>query len=114
MLNVRKSTTLIGLYGELGRVPFRVQRKFIMIKYWAKLLKSDDTFLPKRMYAMLRDDADSDRTYNGSNWASHIKQTLNDLGLSYVYGNNREILIYHYLLLSKGYVTHIRNHGTQI
>ena len=86
VLNVRKSTNLIGLYGELGRVPFRMQRKFIMIKYWAKLLKSDDTFLPKRMYAMLRDDADSDRTYNGSNWASHIKQTLkfNDLGLSYI------------------------------
>ena len=48
-------------------------------------------FLPKRMYAMLRDDADSDRTYNGSNWASHIKQTLNDLGLPYIWQQQGDI-----------------------
>ena len=28
VLNVKKSTHLAGLYGELGRVPFIVQRKF--------------------------------------------------------------------------------------
>ena len=39
VLNVKKSTNLSGLYGELGRVPFIIQRKFNMIKYWAKLLK---------------------------------------------------------------------------
>lgn len=35
VLNVKKSTNLSALYGELGRVPFIIQRKFNMIKYWA-------------------------------------------------------------------------------
>ena len=69
VLNVKKCTNLSGLYGELERAPFKIQRKFNMIKYWAKLLKSNDTFLPKRIYEMLREDANSGNTYNGSNWA---------------------------------------------
>ena len=67
VLNVKKSTNLSGLYGELGRVPFIIQWKFNMIKYWVKLLKSNDTFLPKRIYTTLKEDADSGNTYNGSN-----------------------------------------------
>ena len=85
VLNVKKCTNFSGLYGELGRVPFKIQRKFNMIKYWAKHLKSNDTFLPKRIYEMLREDADSSNTYNGSNWASHTKSMLDNLGLSYIW-----------------------------
>ena len=42
---------------------------------------------------MLREDADSGRTYNGSNWAFHIKKILNNLGLSYVWQQQGEIEI---------------------
>ena len=52
VLNVKKSTNLSALYGELGRVPFIIQRKFNMIKYWAKLMRSSDSFLPKKMYGI--------------------------------------------------------------
>ena len=90
VLNVKKSTNLSGLYGELGRVPFFIQRKFNMIKYWAKLTKSTHSFLPKRIYEILREDADSGRTYNGSNWAFHIKKILDNLGLSYVWQQQGE------------------------
>ena len=93
VLNVKKSTNLSGLYGELGRVPFIIQRKINMIKYWAKLLKSSDTFLPKRIYIMLKEDADSGNTYNGSNWASHIKSMLNNLGFSYIWLHQTDITI---------------------
>ena len=93
VLNVKKSTNLSGLYGELERVPFIIQRKFNMIKYWAKLLKSSDTFLPKRIYTMLKEDADSGNTYNGSNWASHIKSMLNNLGFSYIWLHQTDITI---------------------
>ena len=64
-----------------------------MIMYWAKLLKSSDTFLPKRIYTMLKEDADSGNTYNGSNWASHIKSMLNDLGFSYIWLHQTDINI---------------------
>ena len=90
---LKKSMNLSGLYGELGRVPFIIQRKFNMIKYWMKLLKSSDTFLPKRIYTMLKEDADSGNTYNGSNWASHIKSMLNILGFSYIWLHQTDITI---------------------
>ena len=64
-----------------------------MIKYWAKLLKSSDTFLPKRIYTMLKEDADSGNTYNGSNLASHIKSMLNNLGFSYIWLHQTDITI---------------------
>ena len=93
VLNVKKSTNLAGLYGELGRVPFIVQRKFNMIKYWVKLLTNTDGSLPTKMYQMLREDADSGNSYNGNNWAFHIKSLLDSLGLSYVWLQQNEIEI---------------------
>lgn len=91
VLNVRKSTNLIGLYGELGRYPLQIQRKFTMIKYWVKLLKSDDVSLPKKIYLMLKNDADINNTYYGNNWAFQIKSLLNSLGLSYLWTFQAEI-----------------------
>ena len=76
ILNVRKSTNLTGLYGELGRVPFIVQRKVRMINYWIKLLRSNDQLLHKKVYNMLMQDANNNISYNGSNWAFQIKSLL--------------------------------------
>ena len=73
ILHVRKSTNLTGLYGELGRVPFVITRKIRMIKYWAKLLKLDANAISKKIYFMLRKDAENNVTYNGVNWASQVK-----------------------------------------
>ena len=82
LLCVNTSTNLVGLYGELGRVPLYVLRKFHIIRYWFKLLKSDDTSLIKKIYLMLRNDADENDTYNKSNWAHHVKSILETLGLA--------------------------------
>ena len=43
---------------------------------------------------MLKEDADSGNTYNGSNWASHIKSMLNSLGFSYIWLHQNEISIH--------------------
>ena len=59
ILNVRKCTDLSGLYGELGRVPFLVIRKIRMINYWIKILKLEVNNLPKKVYNMLKTDADN-------------------------------------------------------
>ena len=82
LLCVNTSTNLVGLYGELCRVPLYVLRKFHIIRYWFKLLKSDDTSLIKKIYLMLRNDADENDTYNKSNWAHHVKSILETLGLA--------------------------------
>ena len=54
ILNVRKSTNLAGLYGELGRFPLIIYRKISMIRYWIKILASGDTFIPRKIYCMLK------------------------------------------------------------
>ena len=85
LLNVRKSTNIIGLYGELGRFPLIIFRQLSMLRYWIKLLNSNDNFLPKKVYCMLKTDIDNNKTYSGSNWAYQIKCILDKLGLSYIW-----------------------------
>ena len=93
ILHVKKSTNLTGLYGELGRVPMIVNRKVIMVKYWLKTLKPEETSIPRKIYLMLKRDADNGISYNGLNWAFHIKTILESLGLSFVWLQQTDINI---------------------
>ena len=93
ILHVRKSTNLSGLYGELGRVPFNITRKIRMIIYWIKLLNLQENALPRRIYSMLKNDAENNISYRGSNWAYHIKSLLDELGLSYIWQQQTDIAI---------------------
>ena len=92
VLGVRKSTNLSALYGETGRVPLDVFRKFIMIKYWSKIITQNNTLL-KNVYQILKDDADSNRNYGGKNWAFQIKTILQQHGFSFVWNNQFDINI---------------------
>ena len=86
VLNVKKSTNLDGLYGELGRYPLSVSRKIIMIKYWIKIMQTNNPIL-LNIYALLKNDADNNITYNGMNWAHHVKSIFDKIGMSYVWNN---------------------------
>ena len=55
-----------------------------MIRYWIKLLISSDNFIPKKVYIMLKNDADNNITYNGLNWTYQVKCILDSIGLSYI------------------------------
>ena len=83
ILNVKKSTNLTALYGELGQVPLMVFRKVIMIKYWIKILNQNDSFLVKKMYTLLKSDTDMNNNYKGNNWAYQIKSMLQQHGLEF-------------------------------
>ena len=82
---MRKSTNLLGLYGELGRYPLSIYRKISMIRYWIKILSSSNISIPKKMYYMLKNDVYNNINYNGLNWAFQIKQILDSLGLSNIW-----------------------------
>ena len=82
VLCVNKSTNLLGLYGELGRIPLYIMGKANMVRYWIKLLKSNENKITKQVYQMLRQDANNNISYNKLSWASHIKSILETLGLS--------------------------------
>ena len=91
ILGVKNSTNLASLYGEVGRYPLLLTRKINIIKYWIKILKQHDTSLMKQIYIMLKDDAENNHNCNGKNWASQIKDMLQQYGLGYVWEHQFEI-----------------------
>ena len=93
ILGVRKSTNLIGLYGETGRLPLQIIRKIHMFRYWIKLLQLNDNTIVKQMYITLMQDADLERTYNNQNWAFQIKSLLESLGLPNLWLNQEHYTI---------------------
>ena len=45
ILNVKESTSTLGVYGELGRYPLSINRYGRIIKYWCKLLLSNNSII---------------------------------------------------------------------
>ena len=79
ILNVRTSTSNIGVYGELGRYPLYIARYIKNLKYWFKLLNTDNSLL-KVMYKLSYEDC-----LPGKNsWLTHVKQLLCQNGYAYV------------------------------
>ena len=50
VLTEKKSTVNMMIYSELGRFPLLINRKISVVKYWLRLLKTDNCIL-KTLYA---------------------------------------------------------------
>jgi hypothetical protein len=83
LLGVKRTTCNVMMYLELGRYPLRVYRTFNIIKYWAKLLTTNNCIL-KACYDALYDMCE---VHNKKNWATDVKQQLTDLGLLELWSN---------------------------
>lgn len=42
MLKVRKNTSSLMVYNELGRLPLYIRRKICIVKFWCELLESEN------------------------------------------------------------------------
>ena len=51
-----------------------------MIRYWLKVINMNENALPKKIYLMIKNDANINVTYNGANWATQIKSILETHG----------------------------------
>ena len=82
----------MGVYGELGRYPLYINRYVRMIKYWSKIVKSDNIIV-KYLYKSLLVDCNK----GTKNWLNNIKCLLNDYGFSYIWLNtdNHNLLNFH-------------------
>ena len=81
ILGVKKSTCNVMIYAELGRLPLHaisMIRKFRLIKYWGKLLSTENCIL-KECYIQLLN------SINTNNWLSGIRDILNNLDLMNVW-----------------------------
>ena len=81
-----------------------------IVRYWVKILESNGNEYVKKVYNMMLNDLVR-RPYK-INWASLVRDTLNNLGFQYVWlaqtiGNAKIFLS----VLNKEYTTHLFKHG---
>ena len=80
VLNVKSSTSNAGVYGEFGRHPLYINRFVRIIKYWGKIVQSDNVLI-KFLYNDM-----SIACNNGvKNWSYNVKQLLDNYGFSHVF-----------------------------
>ena len=69
ILGVKRSTTNMMVYSELGRLPLYISRNIRIVKHWLKLLNTDNCIL-KECYATLYDECL--KKPRAINWVSQI------------------------------------------
>jgi hypothetical protein len=77
ILNVRTSTCNASIYGELGRYPLYINRYVRIIKYWCKLINTDNIIL-KSIYELSVYDCQKGL----NNWVTNVKNMLDMYGFS--------------------------------
>ena len=80
ILNVRTNTSNAGIYGELGRYPLYISRYIRIIKYWFKLLNTENVLL-KAMYNISFEESVNDK----KSWLANVKHLLCHHGFAYVW-----------------------------
>ena len=83
ILKVKKSTNTVMVYAELGVLPLFVRRKLKIIKYWTKLLQSENIIL-QTIYSDMLDMCNSGTAYP-SLWLYRVKTLLQSLGFADVW-----------------------------
>lgn len=81
ILGVKQSACNSAIYGELGRYPLYVNRYVHIIKYWFKLMNTDNIIL-KGIYQNALEQCNLNGT---KNWAYLVKNLLNEYGFSDVW-----------------------------
>jgi len=77
LLGVKKCTQNDFVYGELGRKPLQCQRLYNIVKFWIKIMQSDDHKYIKIVYNILRNDMLDRPTC--TNWCSLLQSLLQSL-----------------------------------
>ena len=73
-----KTTQNDFVYGELGRTTLITKRYLCIVKYWFKILASEDRKYINIVYRMML--RDMELKPNSVNWASLVKHLLMSLG----------------------------------
>ena len=114
LLGVKISTQNNFIYGELGRLNYQTQRYLIIIKYWLKIVNSEEHKLIRKVYNVLLHDIErNDRIIN---WVSLVKRLLNHMGFAEVWMQQNVGNHHMFLLVFKQRLrdTFIQNWGAEI
>ena len=83
LLGVMKTTQNDFIYGELGSTSCITKRYILIIKYWFKILLSEDVKYIKLVYNMMLEDLELNP--NKTNWASLLRHLLFSMGFNEVW-----------------------------
>ncbi len=90
LTGLRQSTPTYMLYGELGRRPLYIGIAKRMITFWHKLNSPNPVKMSSVLLKIIYNDMDTNNTLP-SMWILHVKQILNDCGLSYIFNNPNSV-----------------------
>ena len=82
ILNVKNSTSNMGVYGELGRYPLFINRYSRIVTYRCKIVEIDNILIKHIYYSLLLHVQRCRQ-----NWCSNVKYLLDSCGFSYVWEN---------------------------
>ena len=78
LLGVKKTTQNNFIYGKFGRINFQTGRFFIILKYWLKIVNTEENKFIKCIYQPMLADIDNNNRKN--NWVLLVKKLLANLG----------------------------------
>ena len=86
ILNVNTRTSNAAVYGELARYPFYILRHVKILKFWFRLIVTDNVIV-KEVYNRSLNDCNNGKT----NWVTNVKKLLNQNGFNYVWNNPKSV-----------------------
>ena len=78
VLGVKQLTQNDSVYGEIGRTDYQLRRFVAIIKYWLKVILSEETKYTKQIYKMMLNDLETQPLK--LNWELSVKELLCKLG----------------------------------
>ena len=83
ILNLKKSTPNVMVYGETGIYPIEILVKCRLVKYWAKIISPHKKSLTQELYnVLLYKSSTSNKDFK---WLKSVKTVVENTGFSYVW-----------------------------
>ena len=96
ILGVRQNSCNDAVYGELGRYPLYINRYVQIVKYWLKLINTENIIL-KHVYQLAYEGCEC----GDHNWVRNVKVLLDDYGFSYIWRNPQNVHIKSFIMIFK-------------
>ena len=78
----KMNTPTTAVYGELGRYPLYISRYLGILKYWFRLIQTDNIIM-QTVYKISFEDCLKGK----KSWVSNVKKLQYDYGFNYVFDN---------------------------
>ena len=100
ILKLKANTSNAGVYGELGRYPLFITRYIQIIKYWSKIIHTDNIIIEK-----VYEQAKTDCNAGLKNWVYNVKLLLSNHGFSYIFEDAENVDFKSFICIFKQRIT---------